>query len=41
MIKKIIFISGASRGIGLSIANYFAEIGHTVIGTSRLSLIHI
>ena len=35
MIKKIIFISGASRGIGLSIANYFAEIGHTVIGTSR------
>ena len=33
--NKTYVISGASRGIGLSIANFFAEIGHTVIGTSR------
>ena len=35
MNKEIIFISGASRGIGLSMANYFANAGHIVIGTSR------
>ena len=35
MNKEIIFISGASRGIGLSMANYFADAGHIVIGTSR------
>ena len=35
MNKEIIFISGASRGIGLSMANYFADAGHVVIGTSR------
>ena len=36
--KEIIFVSGASRGIGNSIAKYFAEKGQTVLG---LSLIHI
>ena len=35
MNKEIILISGASRGIGLSMANYFADAGHIVIGTSR------
>ena len=35
MKKEIVFISGASKGIGLSIANHFASLGHTVIGTSR------
>ena len=33
--KEIVFVSGASRGIGNSIAKYFAEKGHTVLGTSR------
>ena len=35
MNKEIILISGASRVIGLSMANYFADAGHIVIGTSR------
>ena len=30
-----VFISGASRGIGNSIANHFAENGFKVVGTSR------
>jgi 3-oxoacyl-[acyl-carrier protein] reductase len=33
--KEIIFVSGASRGIGNSIAKYFAEKGYIVLGTSR------
>ena len=33
--KGNVFISGASRGIGKSIANYFAENDYKVIGTSR------
>ena len=39
MKKEIVFISGASKGIGLSIANHFASLGHTVIGTSRSEFI--
>ena len=35
MSKEIVFISGASRGIGTSIAYHFSNLGHTVIGTSR------
>ena len=35
MNKEIVFISGASRGIGTAIAESFAKLGHTVIGTSR------
>ena len=35
MSKEIVFISGASRGIGTSIAESFASHGHIVIGTSR------
>ena len=35
MSKGNVFISGASRGIGKSIANYFAENDYKVIGTSR------
>ena len=35
MSKGNVFISGASRGIGKSIANYFAENNYKVIGTSR------
>ncbi len=35
MSKGNVFISGASRGIGKSIANHFAENDYTVIGTSR------
>ena len=35
MKKGNVFISGASRGIGGSIANYFAENNYMVIGTSR------
>ena len=35
MSKEIVFISGASRGIGTSIAESFASHGHTVVGTSR------
>ena len=35
MSKGNVFISGASRGIGKSIANCFAENDYKVIGTSR------
>ena len=35
MSNNVIFISGASRGIGNSLAKYFAEKNYTVIGTSR------
>ncbi len=35
MNKKVVFISGASRGIGESLANYFAEKDYYVVGTSR------
>ena len=35
MSKGNVFISGASRGIGESIANHFAENDYKVIGTSR------
>jgi 3-oxoacyl-[acyl-carrier protein] reductase len=35
MNKEVVFISGASRGIGAAIAESFAQLGHTVIGTSR------
>ena len=35
MSKGNVFISGASRGIGKSIANYFADNDYKVIGTSR------
>ena len=35
MSKANVFISGASRGIGKSIANHFAENDYKVIGTSR------
>jgi 3-oxoacyl-[acyl-carrier protein] reductase len=35
MNKKVVFISGASRGIGESLANYFAEKEYHVVGTSR------
>ena len=35
MINKVVFISGASRGIGESLANYFAEKDYYVVGTSR------
>ena len=35
MNKNVIFISGASRGIGNSLAKYFAEKNFIVIGTSR------
>ena len=37
MNKEVVFISGASRGIGTAIAKNFADLGHTVIGTSRSS----
>ena len=33
--KEVVFISGASRGIGTAIAESFAQLGYTVIGTSR------
>ena len=33
--NKIVFISGASKGIGLAIANAFNKIGYDVIGTAR------
>jgi len=33
--KKVVFITGASSGFGLSIANKLASEGHTVYGTSR------
>ncbi|MDA9079374.1 3-oxoacyl-[acyl-carrier-protein] reductase [Gammaproteobacteria bacterium] len=35
MLNNTVFITGASRGIGLSIAQVFASEGHFVIGTSR------
>ena len=35
MSEEIVFISGASRGIGSAIAEHFANKGHKVIGTSR------
>ena len=35
MNKEVVFVSGASRGIGTAIAESFAQLGHTVIGTSR------
>jgi len=35
MNKEVVFISGASRGIGTAIAESFAQLGYTVIGTSR------
>ena len=35
MNKEVVFISGASRGIGTAIAESFAQLGRTVIGTSR------
>ena len=35
MNKEIVFISGASRGIGTAIAKQFANNGYKVIGTSR------
>jgi 3-oxoacyl-[acyl-carrier protein] reductase len=35
MSKEIVFISGASRGIGTAIAKQFANNGYKVIGTSR------
>ena len=35
MSKEIVFISGASRGIGTAIAEHFANKGYKVIGTSR------
>ena len=35
MSEEVVFISGASRGIGTAIAEYFANKGHKVIGTSR------
>tara|TARA_Y100000746_G_C15397161_1_gene404818 strand:- start:50 stop:766 length:717 start_codon:yes stop_codon:yes gene_type:complete len=35
MNNKVVLISGASRGIGESLANYFAEKDYYVVGTSR------
>ena len=35
MSEQVVFISGASRGIGTAIAEHFANKGHKVIGTSR------
>ena len=35
MNNKVVFISGASRGIGESLANYFVEKDYYVVGTSR------
>ncbi|MDB2534799.1 3-oxoacyl-[acyl-carrier-protein] reductase [Gammaproteobacteria bacterium] len=39
MSKEIVFISGASRGIGTAIAEHFANNGYKVIGTSRNNFI--
>lgn len=39
MSEEIVFISGASRGIGTAIAEHFANKGHKVIGTSRSNFI--
>lgn len=33
--KRIIIITGASRGLGKALATGFAELGHTVIGCAR------
>ena len=38
MDRKIVFITGASRGIGWEIAQCFARDGYFVIGTSRSSI---
>jgi short-subunit dehydrogenase len=35
MDKKIVFITGVSRGIGLEIAKCFSNNGYFVVGTSR------
>jgi 3-oxoacyl-[acyl-carrier protein] reductase len=35
MLNKTVFITGSSRGIGLSMAKAFSEDGYFVIGTSR------
>ena len=35
MDKKIVFITGVSRGIGLEIAKCFLNNGYFVVGTSR------
>ena len=35
MDKKVVLISGASRGIGSAIAIHFASLGYKVIGTAR------
>ena len=37
MSEEIVFISGASRGIGTAIAENFANKGYKVSGTSRNS----
>lgn len=39
MSEEVVFISGASRGIGTAIAEHFANKGHKVIGTSRSNFI--
>lgn len=39
MSEEVVFISGASRGIGAAIAEHFANKGHKVIGTSRNNFI--
>jgi NAD(P)-dependent dehydrogenase (short-subunit alcohol dehydrogenase family) len=35
MIKKVVLITGASSGLGLTIGQHLAKTGHTVYGTSR------
>ncbi len=35
MTGKVVFITGASTGIGRAAANRFAAAGATVVGTSR------
>ena len=39
MSEEVVFISGASRGIGTAIAEHFANKGRKVIGTSRNNFI--